>query len=89
MVKRDVMLSLEFKRGEEGRILQVMIDLCDFLEKWKDAALIEDYGLALVVPQVDIVSLPTHVIHVEKDPEAPPVRKDRVTEATGTRADQR
>ena len=88
-MKRDVMLSLEFKRGEEGRILGLMLRLCDFLDFQKQTGDIEDYGLALVVPQVDIVSLPTHVIHVDKDPEIPPVRKDRVTEATGKRMDQR
>lgn len=60
-MRRDVILSLELPKGHEDRILGLLVDLCDFVEKWKDADLIDDYGLCLVTPMLEIKELPTHV----------------------------
>lgn len=88
-MKRSIIVELDLPRGRERGLLDLMIRLCDFLDHEKDADVLIDYGLRLVTPQTVIKSLPTHVIHVEKDQDPPPVRKDMVTEATGKRSDQR
>ena len=65
MIKRSVILELELRKGEETRILGRLLDLCDHVEKWKDAGEIEDYGVSLVVPALGIKGLPMHATHGE------------------------
>ena len=53
-----MILTLQLPKGHEDGILALLTDLCDHVEKWRDAGSIEDYGLGLVVPQCVIKELP-------------------------------
>jgi len=58
-MKRRIILELEVPDDQRQRILMISLELCDWIEKYKDADLIQNYGLAFEIPQYDLVNLPT------------------------------
>ena len=67
MTKRRIILEVDIPEDHPERLLMVCTDLCDFMEKYKDADLIPDYGLGLEVPQYAIKKLPRCEEEAEKE----------------------
>lgn len=59
-MKRRIILEVAIPGDHSERILMVCADLCDKMEQYVEANLIDGYGVGIEVDQVVIRGLPTH-----------------------------
>jgi len=56
-MRKRLLLELEVPERPEGRTLQVVTEICDFLEQLKQRRVITSYGLAMETPTLWFVRL--------------------------------